>query len=373
MNNTEKGLIFISNVTKAMEHEWFAEFSVRDKLDVEFILFNSKNSALQQHILNCGLPCKNYSLPSKYCIPFYILYFTFKLIFKRYHFVHCHLFEASLIGISAAKLARVKKRIHTRHHSDLHHVYFPAAIKYDRMVNYLSTHIVAVSSSVKRLLTEKEHVAKEKVTVIPHGIPLAFMHNPVPEENIHAMREKYKLTDYQPVIGVVSRFVEWKGIQYIIPAFKKLIGEYPQAKLVLANATGNYETELASLLNTLPPDSFVRIKFESDVTSLFKTFSVFVHTPVNSACEAFGQVYIEALSLDVPMVCTLSGIATDLIVNEKNALVAEFENADSIYFNLKKLLADKALCHALILQGKKDVSSFSFETKFNRLKTLYLN
>ena len=356
-----------------MEHEWFAESVDKNELDLEFVLFNSKNSDLYNFIVRKGFKCSNYPLPSKYYVPFYIVYFTFKLAFNRFNFVHCHLFEASLIGIISSKITGVKKRIHTRHHGDFHHAYFPGAVKYDRWINRLSTHIIAVSASIKAILEKLEHVPAEKITAVPHGIPSKLLDQVISEKEIAHIRQKYELTGRWPIIGIVSRFVEWKGIQYIIPAFKKLVKDFPNAKLVLANANGDYEQTLTGLLRDLPPSSFVLVRFEPNINPFFKTFDVFVHTPIDASCEAFGQVYIEALSLEVPMVCTLSGIANDLIKNEMNALVVAYKNSDSIYEALIRILNDKALAEKLTARGKLDVREYTFEKKYARLKSIYQN
>lgn len=244
-------------------------------------------------------------------------------------------------------------------------------MKYDRLVNYLSTHIVAVSSNIKQILIEKEQVPAQKITVIPHGIPSACMDEKIPVQEINRVRETYRLEGHFPVVGVVSRLTEWKGVQYIIPAFKELLARYPNAKLVLANANGDYEQEIKHMLNDLPENTFQLIKFETSVNPLFKSFDVFVHAPVDSLCEAFGQVYIEALSLEVPMVCTLSGIACEFIENNKNALVAGYRNSGSIYSGIITLLSDEGLRTRLVKQGKSDVREYTFEKKFLKLKHIY--
>lgn len=372
MSKKNKGLIFISNVTKAMEHEWFVEFALRDKLELEFVLFNSKDSELYKFIVKHNINCKNYNLPSKFYIPFYILFFSIKLIFKRFQFVHCHLFEASLIGLTAAKVVGVKKRIYTRHHADFHHIYFPNAVKYDLYVNKLSTHIIAVSLNIKTILIKKEQVQEEKIIIIPHGIPTQIMDQVISEKKIKVIKEMHKLSNHYPIIGVISRFTEWKGVQYIIPAFKKLRHDFPNAKLVLANANGDYENTLKSLLNELPQNVYVLIKFEEEINALFKNFDVFVHVPINSFCEAFGQVYIEALSLEIPMVCTLSGVACDLIKDGKNAVVVDYKNSEAIYNGVKKVLENQDLKKRMVLEGKADVREYSFEKKFVKLKNIYL-
>ena len=296
------------------------------------------------------------------------------MLFRRYDFVHCHLFEASLIGLLSSKLACIKKRIHTRHHADFHHTYFPKAVKYDLLNNMLSTHIIAVSKNIQKLLIDVEHVAPSKIIVIPHGIPSKIIHQQTSNSDIEAIKKQYGFDKNSPVIGVISRFTEWKGIQYIIPAFKEILKDFPNAKLVMANASGDYEKVLTKLLNDeIPQNSYVLIKFENNSFALFKSFDVFVHVPIDPYCEAFGQVYIEALANDIPMVCTLSGIANDFIINKENALVVNYKNSDSIHYAVKEILNNPQLKIKITTQGKTDIEQFTFESKFGKIKALYLD
>ena len=75
--------------------------------------------------------------------------------------VHTHLFEASILGIHAARYCGIKKRISTRHHSTLHHVSHPKAVKYDRWINNSSTHLVSISRTISKVLMEMENVPKK--------------------------------------------------------------------------------------------------------------------------------------------------------------------------------------------------------------------
>jgi glycosyltransferase involved in cell wall biosynthesis len=368
-----QGLIFISNVQKALEHEWFCEFVDKNEMELEFVLFNSKDSDLYNFIKGKGFKCTNYSLGSKFLIPFYIFVFYFKLLFSKYDFIHCHLFEASLIGLMAGKFSGIKKRIHTRHHADFHHTYFPNAVKYDLLINRLSTHIIAVSNNIKVILIDLESVIPEVISVIPHGIPSSVLNKNILITEIEEIKLKYGFVGNYPVVGVVSRFTEWKGVQYIIPAFKQFLSEHKNAKLVLANARGDFEVELNKLLNKLPQDSYILIPFENNMLPLFKSFDVFVHTPIDKYCEAFGQVYIEALGLNVPMICTISGIANDFIVNEQNALVVKYKNTRDIYDAMCELIGNSDLRENIVRGGKTSVQNFSFESKFEKLKRLYLS
>lgn len=365
------GYIFISDVTKALEHEWFVDFTDQNEYHFKFILFNSKNSDLFHYLKKRGFSCRTYALSNKVSMFLYMLKFWLELLFVRPDFVHTHLFSASLVGLSAAKLAAIKKRISTRHHSDLHHFYHPHAVKYDRLINNLSTRIIAVSAAVESILIEKEQVPANKITVILHGIPLEVMDAKISEERVARINSVYYPSDKRPIIGVISRFVEWKGIQYIIPAFKEILSQYPNALLVLANADGNYSNKITEVLNTLPANNYTTIRFENDGQALMKSFDIFVHVPIDGNCEAFGQVYIEAMYLRTPMICTLSGIAKDLVKNDFNALTVNYQDSVSIKMQLLKLLSDKDLQTTLIQNAAASVRQLSFENKFIKTLSLY--
>src|SRR5690606_29413172 len=134
-------------------------------------------------------------------------------------------------------------------------------------------------------LVDWENVPTEKVTVINHGFD--FKEFETDPERIETLRAKYGLTDSSPVIGVVSRFDQWKGIQHIIPAFAEIKKEYSNAKLVLANARGPFEKEINELLDKfLSPDAYVKIPFEVYVFDLYSLFDVFVHVPIGKYFEA---------------------------------------------------------------------------------------
>jgi glycosyltransferase involved in cell wall biosynthesis len=244
-------------------------------------------------------------------------------------------------------------------------------VKYDRWVNKRATHIIAVSFNIKSLLENLEQVPVEKITVIQHGIPAALINKNISPTEVQEMKTKYNLENAYPIVGVISRFVPEKGIQYTIPAFQKLLSEFPNAKLILANANGRYADTINELLKSLPSSSFLKIKFENNINPLFKAFDVFVHAPIDPTCEAFGQVYIEAMSLSVPMVCTLSGIARDVIEHEKNALVADYKNTDSLYQQMRRMLTEHTLRENLVKQAINDLNELTFEIKYHKIESVY--
>ncbi len=268
--------------------------------------------------------------------------------------VHTHFIDASLVGLIAARLSGIEKRVHTRHNSMENHDYFPHGVYYDRFVNRLSKKIIAITQMVAEVLIQKEKVNPEKVEVIHHGYDFSQLKSN--EIITQELQQKYGLTESYPVIGVNSRFIPLKGIQYIIPAVAKLVESYPKTKLVLTNAIGYYKEEIKSLLEKhLLPSQYVLIEFESRIFDLYRNFEVFVHVPIDRESEAFGLIYIEALALEVPSVFTVSGIAIDFIKDRLNALVVPYKNSDAIYEAINLILVDEELRGKIVSQGRSDV------------------
>ncbi len=362
----------LSNINKALAFEWIATHINKQDVELSFVLLNPTTSALEDYLLTHNFNVKRITYTGKSSMPLALVRTIIFLIKNKITIVHCHLFDASIIGLIAAKLCGIKKRIYTRHHSTYHHTYFPSVVKYDKLCNYLATDIVAITSVVRNVLVEQEQVSTSKIKIIHHGFDLALFTN-VNNHTINLLKTKYNPAHQSPVIGVIARYTEWKGIQYILPAFKQLLATYPNAKLLLANANGDYKTQLQQLVQQLPPHNVIEIPFENDINALYKLFDVYVHTPINGHSEAFGQTYVEALAAGTPAVFTLSGIANDFVVDKKNALVVPYQNSTAIYNAITTLLTNPTLVSNLTTQGKQDVAKqFNLPNYIAQLTQLYI-
>lgn len=361
----------ISNIQKALAFEWIAEELNKQHLTLHFILLNPGSSPLEEFLGSHQVPCQRITYQGKKDLPRAI--FQIYRYLRQHHIdiVHCHLFDANVAGLLAARLAGVRKRVYTRHHSTLHHDYFPRAVYYDRFVNSLATDIVAISGMVKQVLIDKENVPAHKIHLIHHGFRLEEF-SQVSAGRKALLRQTYNPNGRTPVIGVISRYTLWKGVQYVIPAFKEVLQTYPDALLILANAHGDYEGPLRALLTQLPGHSYVEIPFESDIFALYTLMDVFVHVPVNATLEAFGQTYIEALAAGVPSVFTASGVAPECMVHRKNAWMVPFQDSEAIAGAIQTLLADAELRQQIRQEGQQTAQAFALPRMIQQLETLYL-
>lgn len=361
----------ISNINRAQEFEWVAQYLNREQFELNFILIDQLETPEiinEFKKFNREVTHYNYSTRFQF-IPIFIK-LIFQLIQIKPQIVHCHLPEATYLGLTAAFLAGIKNRIYTRHHSTFNHVYHPKSVWVDRYCNALATKIVSITQLVSNTLINLEKVSSEKIVLIHHAIDIKRFEE-VSDEDVYRLKNKHNIPQDHYIVGVISRYTEWKGVQYIIPAFEQFNLQHPKTHLVLANAKkGEYKAQIAALLQQLPTDSYTEIEFESNLFALHKSFDVFVHTPIDSECEAFGQIYIEALAAQTPSIFTLSGVAIE--INKLNEFTKIVNHCDS-----EKIL--EALNETFLNDFKNKTDrgfklvnlNFSIDTKINKLENLY--
>lgn len=334
MQKKIKVLAAFSLIENANEFYWYAQYLDKNKFELTCIFYNPSVSKIQNEISLLGIDCYLIKYHGKKNI-FSAFVQTCKLLLKlKPNIVHTQLFDASLIMLTVAWLLRYKNRIHTRHHSDIHHKYHPQAIKYDKWINFLSKKIICPSEQIKSFLTSKENVDLNKIIVIPHGFDFTCLQNGMLQK--YDIKEKYNINGF-PIIGCVSRFTEWKGVQFIIPAFKRFLDYYPDSFLVMAGYKGDYESNIFELLKQIPKSNYRLIEFEKNNAALFSNFDIFVHVPTSNTAETFGQIYVEAFAMAVPSVITLSGIAADDKTFCEYAEVVRYKNKNDIFNALLKI------------------------------------
>lgn len=363
----------ISNINRAQEFEWVAQYLNRKQFELNFILIDQLETPEiidEFKKFNRNVTHYNYSTRFQF-IPIFIKLF-FQLIQIRPQIVHCHLPEATYLGLTAAFLAGIKNRIYTRHHSTFNHVYHLKSVWVDRYCNTLATNIVSITQLVSNTLINLEKVSPEKIFLIHHAIDIKRFEE-VSDEDVYTLKKKHNIPLDHYIVGVISRYTEWKGVQYIIPAFGQFNLQNPKTHLVLANAKkGEYTTQIATLLQQLPTDSYTEIEFESNLFALHKSFDVFIHTPIDAECEAFGQIYIEALAAQTPCIFTLSGIANEFIQSEYNATVVPYKSSKAILHSLIALSTNKQLCTKLTESGFESIQDkFTIAVKLAALEKLY--
>ncbi|ETX06736.1 glycosyltransferase family 4 protein [Candidatus Entotheonella palauensis] len=359
--------------------EWIARELDRDRFELYVLFLNEGINPTTAHLEALGVHCEHIDHP----YDTRLLRGTLRVLqsvppvvrFCRAHRIdvlHAHFQQAPMIAALAGWWAGVPRRLYTRHVGAPHP--WPPRSKqtllFRKIHNRLSTRIIAITELVREALLA-EQVPAEKIDLIHHGFDLEAFRQVSPER-IEAVREKYIPGGAGPVIGNVSRYVEYKGIQYLIPAFLRLLEDRPNAFLVVAGTFGPDDDMIRPLVDALPPERVAKIRFEEDHYALFHLFDVFVHIPIDRIVEAYGQVYVEAMAAGVPSVISLSGIALEYAKHGENAWVVDYRNSEQVYEGIARLLEDHGLRAKLIEQGWTcAVDHYGLQKMIGALEDLY--
>lgn len=241
---------------------------------------------------------------------------------------------ATILGMVSAYVGRVPQRIFIRHHSNFHTKFgMHLGVLADRLANFLSTRIVAVSEVVRDILISSEGVDFLKVILIHNGIDIQkFGKIDLGAQKIFTgVNERIR-------VGVVSRLTGWKGVQYTVDAFIEFNARFPNSHLHVVGAPADFFGVVSKKLSTLNKSDYTLTSWYPDVLGFLQGLDIFVHVPIGPQDEAFGLVYIEALASRTPSIFTISGVLQELPNPEKYAYIAPYENSNAILNEMMKIL-----------------------------------
>lgn len=128
----------------------------------------------------------------------------------------------------------------------------------------------------------------------------------------------------QVIIGSIGRFEQWKGQHILLKAIPEIIKLHSNTKFVFVGS-GTQKDNLIKLSKELEIESHVVFKKPVDnITEVFNTFSIFVHTAIKP--EPFGRVIIEAMATGLPVISTNIGGPKEIIKNNWDGYLIEPQN-----------------------------------------------
>jgi len=144
-----------------------------------------------------------------------------------------------------------------------------------------------------------------------------------------------------------------KRISVLLRAFAKIAPRVRDARVVLAGKGPEEERlkELARELGVLERVSFLGER--RDVAALLRAASVFC---LPSAAEGMPNALLEALSVGVPCVATAIPGTTDVVTDEKEALLVPLDDEDALARALERVLADRELASRLARAGSERIA-----------------
>ena len=208
----------------------------------------------------------------------------------------------------------------------------------------------------------KKRYPKKQVELFPNGI----LHRELPD--VGDFRKKHQIPEEKKLILCISRIDYQKNQKILLELLKKyddthllLIGPVTAQWYldeILTEAENADTKKRLTIIPGLPPDSIELLK-------ALKTAYCFI---LPSRHEPFGIAALEALDAEVPLIASAVGGLKDFLVDGKNALLFEDNNAASLLEAYNKI---ELLRNDLIANGTTTAQEYNWQNIAEKLTDLY--
>ena len=305
---------------------------------------------------------------AKLQLPLLTSAFIFQTIIHgmRCQVIHAHWTIAGLAGLIAGRLLR-KPVIMTLHHGSSRPI--------GKIERYVIEHVDYVVFNSNFTLSTTLKTAKPRAyKVVPPGTDI-IKFKPLPKQPNRADLIPAIPPD-QPIIFSMGRLIEWKGHKHLIDAIA-LLNEVPKPYLLIGG-DGYLRDELEHYAHTRGVADRVMFlgSIPHDLTpNWYSAVDIYVQPSIvdnEGNTEGLGMTPMEALSCEVPCVCSRVGGIPDLIVDGVNGYLVEPANPQALADKISILLKDKGLRTEMGRQGRIYVEdNFSWDAKAKELVDIY--
>jgi glycosyltransferase involved in cell wall biosynthesis len=259
--------------------------------------------------------------------------------------VHTHLIHADLFGTLAARLARVRTVISSRHNDDNFRRLFPFRLL-NRLFWRLTSGGIAISQAIEHFCVTVEGAPRRKMTTVRYGMSLAETERSAAHR---ALTAELALPPNTPFVGIVCRLIEQKGVVYGLRAFALVTAQFPAAHLVIAGE-GKQRAALQAEAKTLGiADRTHFLGWRTDTPQLLAALEILL---MPSLWEGFGLVMLEAMAQTVPIIGSAVSAIPEVVVDGETGLLVPPRDTVALAEALSRLLEDAALRRHMGLLGQ---------------------
>jgi glycosyltransferase involved in cell wall biosynthesis len=339
---------------------------LNENYDVTFIFTSQGRGQENVEENHMGLPpswkCK--VLTSNFLIGRYDIFMFIRLMnelfFGRYDIIMCS--TCKHICYVSAKISRAKFIILNEFW------YFESNSLKRSIFNSVTKFIVKNSDSVISLGSRVTQeflswgVETHKIYEYPQ---CAMDYTSIVSSDPSELRKKYGVGN-KKVIFFVGRFVEFKGVEYLIRAFSMLEKKYDNSFLIIGGK-GYKEGEYCKLIDDLNIKNILIITDLSDYekANIYNMCNVFVLPSIffsDESYEAWGLVVNEALAFGKPVITTDAvGSGYDLVEYGLNGFVVKNKNVEELFLALYKIVSNGEL---EIAMGKRSKEIFKEKNNY---------
>ncbi len=255
--------------------------------------------------------------------------------------VHCHTWYTHFAGLLSKQLLDIPLVL-TTHSLEPHRPWkveqlgkaYNASSWIEKTAYENADGIIAVSSAMKKDVSELYNIEKDKVEVIYNGIDLE-QYKPEIDKNILT---KYDIDPNTPFVLFVGRITRQKGIVHLVNSIK-YINEDVQIVLCAGMPdTKEIEIEMKNAVDLAKEETKNNIIWipemlpKPDIIKLYSMATVFV---CPSVYEPFGIINLEAMACKTPVIASEVGGIPEIIIHGKTGLMVPIEFSKTDEFSLE--------------------------------------
>jgi glycosyltransferase involved in cell wall biosynthesis len=281
--------------------------------------------------------------------------------------IHTNSLKADIIGGIAARIAGIPVVWHVRDRIETD--YLPKiVVRVFRLLSQnLPDFVIANSSATLATL----HLDKKR-----KGIPVDANGRVVHDGcNVVSIKDGSEATKTAVRIGLIGRISPWKGQDIFIKAAALLKAKHPQAKFEIIGAAlfaeRSYEADLRKLCDDLNLNDTVEFAgFVENVPSRIAELDIVVHASTTG--EPFGQVIIEGMAEQKPVVATNGGGVPEIVQDGITGLLVPMGDALRMAEAIDYLLTHPDEATEMGVRGRERVQThFTIQKTARMVEAVY--
>lgn len=225
---------------------------------------------------------------------------------------------------------------------------------------------IAISEAVQDHLVNDLKINKQNIHVVYNGIKLDKYQ--IDNDYIKNTKKEFKVLD-NFTIGIVARLSSVKGHKYLFRAFKNILSDYPDHKLMVFG-DGDKKQSLLDLAKELNiSDNVMFFHQTKPIKQAYACLDLFVMPSIH---EGLGLAIIEAMACGVPVIASNVGGIPSIIRDKENGLLVPAKDINALTRAIKSMIQNPDLQKRFSAKGLETVKEkFTLEEMVKNTESIY--
>jgi len=225
---------------------------------------------------------------------------------------------------------------------------------FDRFSECFVDRFLVVSDILVKSMTQVHGITPGKVIKIYNGIETDLYRPENQLDNRCRIRQEFKVSDSDVLIGAIGRLVWQKGFEYFIHAIPDLIQALPKSRFVLIG-DGVLRQDLENLAKDLKISD--HILFTGQRTDIRDTLTALDIVVIPSVLEGFPIVTLEAMAMGKPIVATAIDGITEQIMDGREGILVPPRNTTKLSQAIIKIVSNPIMADTLGKAARRRVTT----------------